>query len=309
MPKGKRSIHPGKRNMTPDDFYAYMPQHLYIYVPTRELWPASSVNSQFVDFKYSGEKISAGEWLDRNRYVEQMTWAPGREMIIQDHLISDGGWIHRPGSTCFNQYRPPTIIEGDPQKAKMWLDHVQLLYASNTAHIVNWLAHRVQRPYEKINHALVLGGFQGIGKDTLLEPVKLAVGPWNFHEVSPTNLLGQFNSYVKSVILRINEAHDLGEMNRNSFYEHLKIYTAAPPDVLRCNEKNIRDYSVLNVCGVIITTNHKTNGIYLPSDDRRHFVAWSDQTKERFTQDYWKELYEWYEKGGIGHVTAYLRTI
>ena len=31
----------------------------------------------------------------------------------------------------------------------------------------------------KVNHALVLGGEPGIGKDTLIEPVKGAVGPWN----------------------------------------------------------------------------------------------------------------------------------
>jgi hypothetical protein len=47
----------------------------------------------------------------------------------------------------------------------------------------------VQHPGDKINHALVLGGEQGIGKDSTLEPVKRAVGPWNFHEVSPTHLL------------------------------------------------------------------------------------------------------------------------
>ena len=29
-----------------DDFYAYMPGHSYIFVPTREMWPASSVNSR-----------------------------------------------------------------------------------------------------------------------------------------------------------------------------------------------------------------------------------------------------------------------
>src|SRR5258707_2412586 len=27
-----------------DDFRAYMPMHAYIYTPTRELWPAGSVN-------------------------------------------------------------------------------------------------------------------------------------------------------------------------------------------------------------------------------------------------------------------------
>ena len=34
---------------------------------------------------------------------------------------------------------------------------------------MKWLAHRVQRPQEKINHALFLAGNQGIGKDTVLE--------------------------------------------------------------------------------------------------------------------------------------------
>ena len=64
-------------------------------------------------------------------------------------------------------------------------------------HILKWLAHRVQRPAEKINHALVLGGAQGIGKDTMLEPVKRAIGPWNFSEVSPQHMLGRFNGFLK----------------------------------------------------------------------------------------------------------------
>jgi hypothetical protein len=126
----------------------------------------------------------------------------------------------------------------------------------------------VQRPQEKINHALVLGGNQGVGKDTLLEPVKHAIGPWNFHEVSPQNLLGNFNGFLKSVILRVSEAHDLGDVDRFKFYDHSKTITAAPPDVLRVNEKNLREHYVPNITGVIITTNHKTDGIFLPADDR-----------------------------------------
>jgi hypothetical protein len=39
-----------------------------------------------------------------------------------------------------------------------------------------------------------LGGGHGIGKDTLLEPFKHAVGPWTFAEVSPPHLVGSFNS-------------------------------------------------------------------------------------------------------------------
>ena len=111
------------------------------------------------------------------------------------------------------------------------------------------------------------------------------------------------------MILRVSEARDLGDIDRYAFYDHMKTYTAAPPDVLRCDEKNIREYAVPNVCGVIITTNHHSDGIYLPADDRRHFVAWSELTKEDFTPACWSELWGWYSSGGIGHVAAYLASL
>jgi hypothetical protein len=86
----------------------------------------------------------------------------------------------------------------------------------------------------------------------------------------------------------------------------MKVYTAAPPDSLRVDEKNTKEYSIPNVCGVVITTNQKSDGIFLPADDRRHFVAWSDLTKEGFTEEYWSRLWAWYHDDGIGHVAAYL---
>jgi hypothetical protein len=167
----------------------------------------------------------------------------------------------------------------------------------------------VQRPHEKVNHSIVFGGKPGIGKDTLLEPVKQAIGPWNFQDVSPSQITGRFNGYLKSVILRISEARDTGDVDRYQFYEHTKVYMAAPPDVLRVDEKNIKEYSIFNCTGVIITTNHKTDGIYLPPDDRRHYVAWSEKTKEdpTFQGKYWNKMWAFYNDGGFGHVAAYLR--
>ena len=286
-----------------DDFYAFMPMHSYIYAPTREMWPAASVNARVPP---PAKNVPASKWLDQNRPVEQMTWAPGEPMLIKDRLISEGGWIPRNGVTCFNLYRPPTIKPGIASEAWPWLDHVTKVFNGDAAHIVKWLAHRVQRAADKINHALVLGGAQGIGKDTLLEPVKRAIGPWNFHEVSPQHMLGRFNGFVKSVILRVSEARDLGDVNRFQFYDHSKSYTAAPPDVLRVDEKHLREYSIPNCLGVIITTNHKTDGIYLPADDRRHFIAWSNLTKEQFEADYWIKLWRWYDSGGDRHAAAFL---
>jgi Family of unknown function (DUF5906) len=289
------------------DFFAYMPAHNYIFAPAREMWPASSVNARIPPILTGGQKpVPASAWLDQHKPVEQMTWAPGMPMLIRSRLISEGGWIERDGVSCFNLYGPPTIQPGNADKATRWISHAKRVYGDNADHVLMWLAHRVQRPAEKINHALVLGGLQGIGKDTLLEPVKFAVGPWNFHEVSPQQVLGRFNGFLKSVILRVNEARDLGDVNRYQFYDHMKAYTAAPPDVLRVDEKHLREHYVLNCVGVVITTNYKADGIYLPADDRRHFVAWSDRSKDDFDPAYWKALWSWYRDGGVRHVAAYL---
>jgi hypothetical protein len=156
----------------------------------------------------------------------------------------------------------------------------------------------------------VFGGKPGIGKDTILEPVKQAIGPWNFQDATPSQITGRFNGYLKGVILRISEARDTGEkFDRYQFYEHTKIYMAAPPDVLRVDEKNIREHPVFNVVCVIITTNHKTNGLYIPADDRRHYVAWSERVKEDplFADEYWSMMWTFYNGGGFAHVAAYLR--
>jgi hypothetical protein len=300
--------------VTLEDFVAYLPKHVYVFTPCREIWLGAGIDNVFPRMEVIGKNGQpkrnkkgqivtepATKWLDKNRGIQQATWCPGQPMLIKDRVVVDGGWIEKQGVTTFNWYRPPRIKLGDATQAQRWLDHVhKLLDAERDAeHCIRWLAHRVQNPGEKINHGLVLGGDQGIGKDSMLEPVKHAVGPWNFHDVSPTHLLADFNAFAKSVILRVNEGRDLGEIDRFKFYDRTKIYTAAPPDVLRVNEKFIQEFYVFNVLGFILTTNHRTDGIYLPADDRRHYVAWSDRRKEDFSPNYWNQLWGFYANSGL----------
>ena len=103
------------------DFYAYMPMHNYLFAPSRETWPASSVNARIppiplvdqegaplIDDNGKQKIMKANLWLDQNQPVEQMTWAPGEPMMIRDRLIAHSGWIKRKGVSCFNLYRPPS---------------------------------------------------------------------------------------------------------------------------------------------------------------------------------------------------------
>jgi hypothetical protein len=313
-----RAIDPHYRDsLELDEFVAFLPAHKYIFIPTRGMWPASSVNSQIApipkvdangkperDDKGKQKYIAANVWLDQNHPVEDMTWAPGEPELIKDKLINQGGWFDAPGRTIFNFYQPPTIVprEGD---VSPWLNHIKMLYGATADHIVFWLAHRVQHPGDKINHSLVLGGAPGIGKDTILAPVRLGVGSWNFTEPSPKQAMNRFNKFNRSVIMRINEARDLGDVDRYAFYEHMKLIGAAPPETMIIDEKNIPEYYIPNVTGAIITTNYKTSGLYLPADDRRHHVNWSDAPEGSKTKEC-VELWKWYENGGYEMVAYYL---
>jgi hypothetical protein len=299
-----------------DDFVAHLATHKYLYRPTGDLWPQAGVNAAVdpasqgrIDANGNPVYQLASNWIDEHEPVHQITWSPRDPEIIAGRLLTQGGWIERSDFRGYNQYRPPAISLGGPEQAGRWVEHVRLLYPEQADHIIPWLAHRVQHPEEKVNHALLLGGVQGCGKDTILKPVREAIGPWNYADASPTQVMGRFNGFLKSVILLVPELCDLGDVNRYTFYEHMKPIIAAPPTTLRCDEKFQQETQVLNVTGVIFTSNQRI-GIYLPAGDRRHFAAWSELDPATLPDRYFTALHHWLDQDqGNEHVAAYLHAV
>ena len=68
--------------------------------------------------------------------------------------------------------------------------------------------------------------------------------------------------------------------------------TAAPPDVLRIDEKHLRECCVPNVCSVIITATTRPTASSCPPTIARHYVAWSELTRRDgdFEAEYWTKL-------------------
>lgn len=313
-------------NDTPDKlrlmhFWAYLELHKYICLRAGgALWPASSVDAKLpwpikldehgkpvLDLKGNPHRIAPSKWLDKRRSVTQLSWIPGEPEIIRDAAVKNEGLVVSLGMAIYNLYRPPEKLPGDAAQAGPWIELVQRLYPDDAEHIFDVLAHRVQAPHIKINHALVLGGGQGIGKDALLQPALHAVGTQNCRDESPVTIMGRFNPFLRSVILRINEGRDLGDVDRYRFYDHTKNMIASPPETLWVDDKNLRTHPIPNLCFVTLTTNYKTTGLYLPADDRRHYCAWSEVKRDDRDKPYWDGLWGWYDRGGYGHVAAFLR--
>src|SRR5260370_41366540 len=124
-------------------------------------------------------------------------------------------------------------------------------------------------------HCFDFIGTQGICKAMIVEAVIAAIGNHYFHFIAADDYYNSdFNDFLQSVILRLDEIHDLGGESRYGFYDKTKTIITAPPSTHRINIKYVPQYSAVNVCGVIMTSNH-LDALYISPDDRRHFVCGS----------------------------------
>lgn len=244
--------------------------------------------------------------------VEGASWWPGRPRFIRNVVITDRGKLGVRGATTFNLYWPGPPAPERWSEPRPWIDHVKKLYPDPLVHehFFDFAAHAVQFPGQKVNHGIVMSGVQGIGKDTALLPLRHAVGEWNSAEVGPDDIARQYNTFVRSVLLVVNEVRPHEEEHRAStFYNMLKPLLAAPPEMLGVQAKYMNTVYVPNLCHVILTTNDPLT-MFIPKEDRRLFIMDSplfDPKLHRvFEEDYFDELHRWMDEGGKEDVHGWL---
>ena len=304
-----------------EDFVAYLPMGgTFIHLSTKLFWRGTSgVNSQIprVDtglVDKAGQPIlkDAASVIMERHGVNHMTWAPGEPQIITGKFYDKSGWIIEPSAKTYNTFCPvPDTGGGDASMATLWVEHVKYVYPNKIDHnhILDVLAYVVQNVGGKVNHALVLAGEEGIGKDTILIALKHILGGPNIVGVGPDVILDQqFNPYAKSLVLVIAEARDLGN-GRYKLNNKLKDIITTTSTGLYVNEKGIPQYSIPNHMLVCITTNFPDNGLYVNEGSRRYFVATSKVPPKdpSIPTDYFARLHGWLEVDGFRHVAAFLR--
>jgi hypothetical protein len=302
---------------TPDDFLAHVPNNTFYHIPTGQFYPPASVDNILYPVAVAKEmdgltpkSIKATKWLAQNRRVDQSTWFPGQPLVIHDLVIRDGVWTEHGGMRVLNLYKAPLPPRPRGAGLDVWFGHMAALYPEHWGYLLDWMAFVAQNPTVKVNFAMVLGGAMRIGKDNILEPFLRAIGEWNSREVRPEQILNsEFNDYLVCRLLKINEAKDMGGESRFQFYEKTKTIIAAPPNVHNINAKFQPPMQIPNLNATIITTNHRTGGLYLHPDDERHAVLFSNARKEMFPKHYWDAYFKWmHEGGGAEEGAAHLMT-
>ena len=249
-------------------------------------------------------RIEASVCYDENRQscckytLKGVTYAAGEDMLV-----------HRDGLVYGNRWRNARPdVKGKGGDVSPWLTHCEKLIpdADERRHVLDLMAFKVQNPNVKINHAVLHGGNEGRGKDTLWAPFIWAVcGPnkKNYGLIDNDSLSSQWGYALESEILVLNELKEPDAAQRRALANKLKPIIAAPPDVITINRKGLHPYDMLNRIFVLAFSNDEIP-ISLPTQDRRWFCIWSNC--ERMSPADAQRLWDWYDNGGFEAVSAWL---
>ena len=252
---------------------------------------------------HTQRKIEASVCFDENRQAKGakalvgITYAAGESVLVaRDGDIFGNRWRNA---------RPP-VAAGN---VTPWLDHCRVLVPEpkELEHIFDVMAYKLQHPEVKINHAILHGGDQGSGKDTMWAPFIWSVcGPHlkNRGLLDNDTMSSQFGYALESEILILNELKEPDAKERRALANKLKPVIAAPPEMLSVNRKGLHPYDMVNRVFVLAFSNDPMP-ITLDSQDRRWFCVWSHAP--RMTPDAAAKMWAWYKSGGFEAIGAWLQ--
>ena len=254
---------------------------------------------------HTDRRVEASICFDENRQaagarvLHGITYAAGESVLVaRDGEVFGNRWINA----------RPDVSQVAPGDIRPWLAHAELLIPDPVErnHVFDVMAYKIQHPEVKINHAVLHGGDEGCGKDSLWAPFLWAVcGPGlrNRGLIDADGIAGRWGYALESEVLILNELKEPEARERRAMANKLKPIIAAPPDMLSIERKGLHPYDMMNRLFVLAFTNDPVP-ITLPTQDRRWFCVWSYAPK--MTTEDAARLWAWYKAGGMAQVAAFL---
>jgi hypothetical protein len=127
------------------------------------------------------------------------------------------------------------------------LAHVERLISdpAERQHLLDAMAYKVQNPGVKINHALLIGGVPGAGKDSMIAPLLYAIGgenKTNCTSVEAAELQQVWGYFLENEVIIFNELRQSEAIDRRALENRLKPILAAPPELLTVQRKGQHPY-------------------------------------------------------------------
>ena len=254
------------------------------------------------------QRVQASIYYDERRQdrgapaLAAVTFAAGDDVLVtRDGLVYGNRWTDARPDVSDSETHADHDVEP-------WLAHCRDLIADDVEldHILDVMAFKVQNPTVKVNHALLIGGDEGVGKDSMFQPFLWAIGGkhWrNRSVIEAGGLDSQWGYALEAEVVILNELKEPEALQRRAMANRLKPLIAAPPETLTVNRKGMHPYELVNRLLVVAYTNDPLP-ITLPTQDRRWFCAWT--RAPRMTTPAANKLWGWYKAGGYEKCAAWL---
>lgn len=170
------------------------------------------------------------------------------------------------GQRIFNEYEPPKVapVPGD---VSAFLALVDRVFGEHAEYGLSYLAHLVQKPWEKITHGVLIQSKQGLGKGSFYKIISQVLGVNNCQTVD-NNVFddGYWARMSKRVLLLLNEVQ---AEDKVGVYNALKSVMA--DEDFDGKEKYVTTRRLTTPRGVFVFSN-KPVPMKIEDDDRRFYV-------------------------------------
>ncbi len=231
------------------------------------------------------------------RIVDRLTYAPGQPRFSKEKSYDSEAILD-----CINVW-VPSDVEPEDGDVEPWIRLVHDVFDGDESairHVISFLAYTVQYPGERINHALVIQGAQGIGKDSILIAMTKVLGHHNIAQVTLQNVESQFNDWLFGKQLIVFQ--EMLAPGRRSIYNKLKTYITDPLHTV--NAKHLPLQRVPNRANYVFLTNYE-HALSIDSSDRRMWVWYSRMQPQ--SPSYYDTFYKWLaDKRSADYLLHYL---
>jgi len=233
-------------------------EHAYVASVNAILWerPAGpeflkieAFHNKYAPHKLNGKPLSK-LWMESKsrREYDDVVFLPGKEAPPQSFNYWRG-FAYEPA---------PSMDWGTPRAraaVTAWTSHLRENVArgdeTHARWIIGWLAHMVQRPWEKPLTALVLRGGKGVGKGAPLDRLRALFPAHAMATAKRKLLIGEFTAHLKKLVFFVlDECFWSGDKEAEGVLKDL-----ITGNTHNINEKHVNIYPVANLTRIAIIGN------------------------------------------------------
>ncbi len=241
---------------------------------------------------HQGRDLTADRfWLshrDRREYLGGVVFKPGRECsdssgeynLWRGFAVSPvAGEVFGSGWEIYRDHLLGSICGGD-RLVFEWL--------------IGWMAHRVQRPWEVPESAVVLIGERGNGKSSVFKILGSLFGRHYMTITNPRQLMGNFNAHLMDKVLVLADEAVWGGDKTNEGI--LKVMISEDKRVIEIKGKDA--FEVDNCTGYGICSNN--DWVVPVGRQERRFLILRTGSERQGDMDFWDEMYDVMSVSGCG---------